>query len=335
LEPVDESFLEGLGAHRIPTPVPFLEAGGPANVYALEEDDGFTLFDSACGTDEGLLALRAGLTARGLDLKRLKRIVVSHGHVDHYGNAQTLAEETGAQVFVHPHDLEKVCGEGRWFKQLEKQLPYFLHLGVPEPTLQAMLEVAKRNRAYSRQVDRARVEPLAEGQRFAFRRFEATVLHMPGHTPGLVCLWVPEQKLLFADDHMLAKVSPNPVLDLTLGYGDTKFKSLVSYCQSARRAMAMEIDCVLPGHGEAFKGHVALLQSLFDFYAARQQRLLKRLSERGPQTLHELIPAVFPRVDVARMYLMLSEVMGNIEMLEVDGKVKRVDGADVLRFALA
>jgi glyoxylase-like metal-dependent hydrolase (beta-lactamase superfamily II) len=332
VEPVDESFLTGLGVHRIPTPVPFLEAGGPANVYALEEDDGFSLFDCACGTDEGQAALRAGLKARGFAIEKLKRIVISHGHVDHYGNAQTLAEESGCELYVHPHDVEKVCGEGRWFKTLEREMPYFVHLGVPEPTLHAMLELTKRGRAYARQVDKARVKPLSEGQRFRFRHFEAEVLHMPGHTPGLVCLWLPQAKVLLADDHMLAKVSPNPVLDLTLGNADTKFKALVSYCKSAQRAMAMEIDCVLPGHGEAFRGHRALLESLLQFYAARQQRILKRLEEKGPQTVHELIAAVFPRVDLGRMYLMLSEVLGNVEVLEDAGKVKRVDAPDAVRF---
>ena len=96
--------------------------------------------------------------------------------------------------------------------------------------------------------------------------------------------------------------------------------------------MAMDIDCVLPGHGEAFKGHRALLESLLSFYAARQARLLKRLEEKGPLTVFELIGAVFPRIDVGRMYLMLSEVMGNVEVLEASGKVKRVDAPDALRF---
>ena len=120
MTPVDESFLSGLGIHRIPTPVPFIEAGGPANAYAIEDvGGGFTLFDCACGTDEGLQALRDGLHARGLKVKELNRIVVSHGHVDHYGNAQTLSEESGCEVFCHAHDLEKVCGHGRWYRQLE------------------------------------------------------------------------------------------------------------------------------------------------------------------------------------------------------------------------
>jgi glyoxylase-like metal-dependent hydrolase (beta-lactamase superfamily II) len=328
---VDESFLAPLGIHRIETPVPFVEAGGPANAYALEDaGGGFTLFDCACGTEEGFEALTSGLKERGLALEGLNRIVVSHGHVDHYGNAQRLIDLTGCELWVHPHDLEKVCGEKRWFNQVEGSLDYFVDLGVPESVLRAMLAIAKKGPPAARQVDRDKVHPLHEGQRLTFNRFEATVLHMPGHTPGLVCLWVEGHKLLFADDHLLAKVSPNPLLDLTLGTGDTKFKALVSYYQSARRAHAMELDCVLPGHGEAFTGHRELLTSLFEFYAARQQRLLKRL-EAGPATLYELVPVVFPRLGMGRMFLMLSEVLGNLEVLEADGRVRR-EGRNPVRF---
>ncbi len=330
---VDESFLPSLGIHRIATPVPFIEAGGPANAYALEDlGGGFTLFDCACGTPEGLQALREGLASRGLDVKELNRIIVSHGHVDHYGNAQTLAEESGCEVFVHPHDREKICGEGRWFRQLEKSWAYFVRLGLPDATLNAMLEGAKKNRPYARPVDRARVKDLAAGDRLQFKLFDAEVLHLPGHTPGLVCLHVASRRLLFADDHVLAKVSPNPLLDLSLGEtDDTKFKALVSYYASARRVKAMELDCLLPGHGEAFKGHVELLEGLFSFYTARQNRIMKRLGS-GPATVYELVPAVFPRVDIGRMYLMLSEVMGNVEVMEEAGELERFDEDGVLRF---
>ncbi|MBL8953248.1 MAG: MBL fold metallo-hydrolase [Myxococcaceae bacterium] len=333
---VDEAFLPGVGIHKIPTPVPFMEAGGPANAYALEDvGGGFSLFDCGCGTDEGLAALREGLASRGLEVKHLNRVIVSHGHVDHYGNAQTLAEESGCEVFVHPHDLEKIVGEGRWYRQLEKSWGYFLRLGVPEATLNAMLDGAKRSRPYARPVDRARVKTLAGGDALQFKYFDAKVLHLPGHTPGLVCLHVEKRKLLFADDHVLAKVSPNPLLDLSLGEtDDTKFKALVSYYRSARAVKAMELECLLPGHGEAFKGHVELLEGLFQFYELRQNRIMKRLGSE-PATVYELVSAVFPRVDIGRMYLMLSEVMGNVEVLEERGELERFEEGGRLKLRAA
>jgi glyoxylase-like metal-dependent hydrolase (beta-lactamase superfamily II) len=331
---VDETCLAGLGIHRIPTPVPFVEAGGPANAYAIEDlGGGFTLFDCACGTDEGLAALRNGLIASGLDVKRLNRIIVSHGHVDHYGNAQTLSEETGCEIFVHPHDLPKVIGEGRWYRQLEGSWPYFVkELGVADATLNAMLEGSKRSRNYARPVERHRVKLLSPSELLQFKLFDARVMHLPGHTPGLVCLYVERHKLLFADDHVLARVSPNPLLDLSLGLdAKTKFKALVSYYASARAVRDLELDCVLPGHGEAFKGHRELLDNLFVFYAGRQERIMKRLGA-SPATIYELVPAVFPRVDIGRMYLMLSEVLGNVEVLEDAGRVQRFDDGPVTRF---
>ena len=43
--------LTRLGVHRIPVPVPFPEAGGPANVYVIEEEGGgVALFDAGIGT---------------------------------------------------------------------------------------------------------------------------------------------------------------------------------------------------------------------------------------------------------------------------------------------
>ena len=145
--PVDESFLKGLGVYRIPVPVPFVEAGGPANVYVLENaDDTLTLFDCGIATDEARAALKQGFEDRGLDRTKIRTLIVSHGHIDHYGNAQEISEETGAPIWVHPADLEKICGDGRWNRQLEKSYPYFLRLGVPLATLDKMLDIAKNDR---------------------------------------------------------------------------------------------------------------------------------------------------------------------------------------------
>ena len=55
-------FLASLGISRIPLPVPFADAGGPVNVYALEDEGGWALFDCGIGTAEGEAALRAGAT---------------------------------------------------------------------------------------------------------------------------------------------------------------------------------------------------------------------------------------------------------------------------------
>ncbi|MEW5742454.1 MAG: MBL fold metallo-hydrolase [Myxococcota bacterium] len=325
--PVDERFLSSLGIHRIPVPVPFLEAGGPVNAYAILDEDGrWTLFDTGVGTPDGLSALRGGAAEAGVDLRRLSRIIVSHGHVDHYGNAQTLSEESGAKVQVHPADLSKVLGQERFSALLERHRGYFLTaLGVPESVVDEMTAAAAKSKPVSRAVERTRVELLAPGTRLRFKHFDGVLQHYPGHTPGLMCLHAPQERLFFADDHLLARVSPNPLLDLSQGEGETKFLALVRYLESAKAVHALELAAVLPGHGPSFHGHRALLDGLFDFYERRQEKLLARLAS-APASVFELLEVLFPRRDVPRLVLMLSEVLGNLEVLEGRGRVQRVPG---------
>lgn len=330
-----DDSLRALGIHRIEVPVPFLEAGGPANAYAIEDADGrYTLFDTGIGTTDGIMALRAGASAAGVDLRALSRIVISHGHLDHFGNAQLLSEESGAKVYVHDHDREKVIGDARFAALLRKHRGYFSSLGVPVEVLDQMQAAADASPSKIRYLEPERLHAVREGETLDFKHFSVTVKHLPGHTPGLVCLWAERQRVFFADDHVLARVSPNPVLDLSQGEGETKFRALSRYLEGARWVRGLELEMVLPGHGPAFTGHQALLDGLFSFYERRQSKLLARLSQ-GAASVYELLPALFPRRDLPRLVLMLSEVLANVEVLEDAGRVRVAERGDVVRYAVA
>ncbi len=314
--------------------MPFADAGGPVNVYALEDEDGWALFDCGIGTQEGEAALRAGAREHGIDLRRCTRLFVSHGHVDHYGLAQTLSEESGARVFIHPADGPKAVGPDGWDIRAPLYRAFLLRAGVPEEHLERLSAMGRFSGKYSRRIDPERVSPLSAGQRFKFRHFEAEVLHLPGHTPGLVCLWDSAHRLLFADDHVLARTSPNPFLEVL---GDKPFRTgraLVHYFASIRRVMALDVDWVLPGHGEPFQDVRALLERLFGFYARRQDKLLEAM-DGGADTAFAFTQALFGPHDGPRLYLTLSEVVGNLEVMEDEGRVQRRDVEGLERWARA
>lgn len=326
--PIDDATFLPLGIRRLEIPVPFIEAGGPANVYAIEDADGrWSLFDTGIGTPEGVAALRAQASEHGVDLKRLSRIVVSHGHLDHFGNAQQLSEESGARVFVHQADAAKIRGEQRYSTELVKHRAYYeTQTGVPGELLEELSTRRAQSREQTRYVDAERIGLVNDGEVLHFKHFDATVKHLPGHTPGLICLHAEAKRLFFADDHVLARVSPNPVLDLSQGEGETKFRALVSYLQGATWVRNLELDAVLPGHGPAFHGHRELLDGLFGFYEKRQRRILDALE--APKSVYEVLPAIFPRRDAARLMLMISEVLANLEVMEDARRVQRVSSAD-------
>jgi glyoxylase-like metal-dependent hydrolase (beta-lactamase superfamily II) len=318
--PEGEAVLRALGIHRLPMPVPFPDAGGPVNAYAIEDGrGGVLLFDTGIGTPEGVAALNAGAAGAKVDLRRCTQVVVSHGHVDHFGNAQLLSEQSGAPVRIHPGDMEKVVGEDVWEARAPTYTAFLRRQGVPEDQLPRLVAIGRHTGKYSRRVDPARVRPLTEGEQLRAGKARLDVLHLPGHTPGLVCLWDAQHRLLFADDHLLARISPNPFLEL-LDERTTR-RALVQYLHSIARIRALDVEWVLPGHGAPFQGHRAAIDSLLRFYLRRQEKLLEVLAG-GPRTPVELSHALFGPQEGARLYLTLSEVVGNLEVLEDAGRVR-------------
>jgi glyoxylase-like metal-dependent hydrolase (beta-lactamase superfamily II) len=324
--------LAALGVTRVPVPVPFVEAGGPANVYVIEEaDGGLALFDAGIGTKEGREALLAGFRALGRSLGEVRRIFISHGHIDHYGYARAAQEESGASVYCHPRDQGKVTGRGRSPHSLELYAAYLERLGAPRELLGHVRVHFQDVQRMARPLES--VEPLLEGDRLRFARFSAEVMHLPGHTPGLVCLWAAEERVLFSDDHLLERVSPNPLLDLE-GKAEPEHKALCAYLRSTQRVRQLPVALVAPGHGEPFAGHAEVIDRLLHFYDRRQALLLDLLRE-GAATPAGLAPRVFPRAKPTQLYLVLSEVMGNLEVLEERGKVFRQEHGGRIFFSAA
>ncbi len=330
-----EQDLAALGIWRIPVPIPFVQAGGPVNVYLLEEEDGgLCLFDSGLGSEPARAALDEGLRRLGRRHEEVRRIVVSHGHVDHYGNAQNVVERAGGAVPVYAHaaDIGKIAESGpRWRDRMAHYGAFFVRLGVPPEVLAALAEESGRGQRLARRVREVRA--VGEGERLRLRRFEGELLHMPGHTPGLLCLWIPEHRIFLADDHLLEKVSPNPVIELGPDGEDGFFRPLASYLASVARLRALDVELVLPGHGPPFGDHRRVIDRLVAFYATRQARILELLAE-GPRSAWEVTAALFPRARPGDAFLAVSEAVANLEVLEDGGQVTREEDRGVARFRL-
>jgi glyoxylase-like metal-dependent hydrolase (beta-lactamase superfamily II) len=328
-----EADLADLGVFRIPIPVPFPQAGGPVNVYLVEEaGGGLLMFDAGLGSPEATAALEAGFRRLGRRFDEVRRIVVSHGHVDHYGGARFAEERHGGEipVYVHPADAAKIAEDGwRWRDRQPLFAAHLARLGVPADVLAAVAREGERGFGLARRVRATR--PIGEGEVLRMRHLALRVLHMPGHTPGLLCLHDEERRLFFSDDHLLERVSPNPLIELGPAGEEGLFKPLLAYVASARRTRALDLDLVLPGHGPPFSGHRAVIDRLLGFYEKRQARI-RELLDRGPATAWEISRALFPSARPADAFLTMSEATANLEALEARGEATRalVDG--VYRF---
>jgi len=332
---MQEHDLRDLGIFRIPLPIPFPQAGGPVNAYVIEEEGGLLLFDPGLGTAPSQAALAEGLAQTGHGFEEVTRIILSHGHLDHFGAAAWVTEKIGRgiHISIHGADADKVLQSGTdWPPLINRNAGYLKRLGVPLPTIGETATRIGRNAAFGRRL--AHVTPLLPGDRFRCKHATLEVHPMPGHTPGLCCLYERNHRLLFSADHLLERVSPNPLIDLRPDGEPSSFRPLVSYFESLERVRSLAVDLVLPGHAAPFDTCIDVMDSLHAFYQRRQAKIIEIL-ERGPRTAYEVMRELFFSSDGFELILMISEILGNIEVLEKRGEVVREEEAECILFRTA
>lgn len=160
------------------------------------------------------------LTRHGLNVRA---VLVTHAHIDHVGGLQKVHQATGAPVLMHPEDLEL-------YRDLEGQAA---RIGLRAP---AKVEVDGL---------------LREGDTLRWGRYQAHILHTPGHTRGSVSLYLPSKLVqekavepgkLFAGDTLFAG---------SIGRTDLwggSFEEIMRSIHSKLLALPDE-TLVYPGHG--------------------------------------------------------------------------------------
>lgn len=154
--------------------------------------------------------LEREIDARGV---AVQAILNTHGHFDHVGGNAYLAN-LNAPLGIHPADraLLEEGGGAAWFD--------VAYVPSPSPTLE-----------------------LTDGKALTFGDLRLEVIHTPGHTPGSICLHVPQERALFTGDTLFA----GSVGRTDLPGGDAR-----ALTESLKRLLTLPEDTTIyPGHGSA------------------------------------------------------------------------------------
>jgi len=300
--------------HPITLPTPF--PVGPVHVYLLGGSP-LTLVDTGPRTEEALEELEARLSELGHRLEDLEQIVITHSHADHYGLAATLVQRCGATVAAHSLCARRMERDGRggglrWYARLMRAA------GVP---VAALLKAAGGVRHVTGCSDPVVASSaLSDGDVLTVGGTRWQILHLPGHSAGLICLYDPETRLLLGSDHLIKHISSNAIIEPPEPGTEERRKPLVEYWESLHRVEAMEVDLVLSGHGDPVADHRALIGRRFKFYSRRLDRM-RRVLAQGPQTIWGLVQEIFPGLSGIDTFLSVSEILGHLDVLEEYGDV--------------
>ena len=214
-EPDEQELLERAaeqGIHRLAIPTPFMV--GRVNAYLIE-DSPLTLVDSGPNSGKALDELEQALAARGHTIEEIELLVITHQHIDHFGLAAILARRSGAEVAAlaplgpYLHDYRQAAElDDRYAERT-----MLLH-GIPADVVTALRAVSASFRAWGSAVEVSR--PLSDGEELHLRDRTLRVLHRPGHSPSDTVLWDSDREMLIAGDHLLARISSNPLVSRPL-----------------------------------------------------------------------------------------------------------------------
>lgn len=208
---------------------------GPVHCYTAEINGDLVLFDTGPPTDEAKQYLQ-----KNLDLDRLKYVIVTHCHIDHYGLVNWLEHETDAAIYLPFRDHLKITHHT---ERLELMYDLLLQIGF-EP---AFLE------GFRISMDDGTVfPPLPENFKIIEedlpQQLGLTALPCPGHSQSDIVLIGADWAI--TGDVMLQGIFQTPLLDVDLLTGK-RFQNYVAYCESLAKLVTLRDKKILPGHRES------------------------------------------------------------------------------------
>ncbi|HVF65019.1 MAG TPA: MBL fold metallo-hydrolase [Casimicrobiaceae bacterium] len=318
------------GIWRLTMPLPF--ALDHINLWLIEDGEGFTLVDTGYG-DEATRTIWREVENTMLATRPLRRIIVTHYHPDHAGNAQWLAQRFDVPVAMSAGEyltghavLAQAAGYG-----VEDSCALFMAHGVDGDYLDAMRQRGNRYRAGVPEFP-SRHRRIYPNDAIAIGGRRWHVIPGYGHSPDHVALHDPQGRVLISGDMLLPRISTN----VSVWPSDPESDALGRFLDSLRAFEPLPDDTlVLPSHGEPFRGPRARVTQLREHHAARLAELLDAVhGNDAPMSAAELVPILFKRkLDVQQRFFAVGEAIAHLNHLVAQRKLERRLEGGSIRFA--
>jgi glyoxylase-like metal-dependent hydrolase (beta-lactamase superfamily II) len=306
-------------AARIELPTPFRI--GTVNAFLLDGQP-LTLVDTGPRWAPSLEALEHGLAEHGRRIEDLELVLLTHQHCDHVGLAATVRRRSGARIAAVA-SLGTVLAdyEGSVAAEDDFAVEVMHRYGVEQAAIDAIYRLSKSYWEYGESVEVD--ETLVEGDEIRAGDRRLRVLARPGHSPTDTIFLHEPLALAFTGDHLLPRVSSNPVIHRPPGKGgiEERGSTLASYLDSLQKTAALELASIQPGHGAPDGDPRDLIAARFRHHEERKETIAGLIAE-GSVTVPALAATLWGDIDDSQIYLAVSEVIGHTDLLIAEGRIR-------------
>jgi glyoxylase-like metal-dependent hydrolase (beta-lactamase superfamily II) len=320
LPPVDQ-VRPGLWSVPVPMPSNSLRY---VFVYVFETDGGLFLVDVGWNTDDAYASLCDGIGQLGASIGDVSGMLVTHIHPDHYGLAGRVREASGAWVALHPADAALI--HDRYDEPdalLDRVQSMMRRMGAPADEVEGLSTASMPVRGY---VDAARPDVLLEdGARPEVPGWDLTAIWTPGHSPGHLCFWEGNRRLMLSGDHVLPRITPNIPFHPQAG-----MNPLGDFLDSLEKLRPYDAVEVLPAHEHRFVGLQSRLDGLEHHH---QQRFLEATTAiaEGVTTAWDIASRLhwsrsWDSIEGFMRRAAVAEALAHLRALEERGVVREIMG---------
>ena len=328
--PPGETIEVAPGVHWLSMPLPFQL--DHINLWLLQDQDGWTVVDTGIGNAD-TRALWERIFSR---FQNVKRVILTHYHPDHAGNAAWICERFGVEMWATQGEYltaHAVRSSGAGYTS-DAVLAVFKKNGLAEERIDGMAAIRGNNR-YSALVPEFphSYRRIIEGDtvRIGGRDWKAIIGH--GHAPEHLSLFCAPLNTVIAGDMLLSTISTN----VSVWSIDPQGDPLRLFLESIARYRELPGDVlVLPSHGKPFRGAHTRVEQLEKHHQARLGELKQALAMK-PQAAADLLGVLFRRpLDAHQTFFAMGEAIAHLHYLYYAGEAGRTVGTDgVMRYATA
>jgi glyoxylase-like metal-dependent hydrolase (beta-lactamase superfamily II) len=326
--PPGETIEVAPGIHWLSMPLPFQL--DHINLWLLQDEAGWTVVDTGIG-DEKTRALWEKLFQR---FHPVSRVIVTHYHPDHAGNADWICRRFGVPMWTTQGEYltaHAVRSSSAGYTS-DAVLSVFKVNGLPAERATAMTSPRGHNR-YAALVPEFpfSYRRIIEGDKVRIGRNDWQAIIGHGHAPEHLSLFSSALNTVIAGDMLLSTISTN----VSVWSIDPEGDPLRLFLESIARYRGLPEDVlVLPSHGKPFRGAHVRVEQLEKHHEARFRELRQALGE-APRSAGELLGLLFRRpLDNHQTFFAMGEAIAHLHYLYYAGQARRAIGPDgVMRYA--
>lgn len=301
------------------------------NLYLIEDTDGWYIIDTGIRGQE-TQDLWLDIISNELGGKPVKRIICTHMHPDHTGQAGFLFNHCEVPLMMSHGEYYQARSMGNMMRDVGNwQMSAYYRLAGIEP---AFLEQLRDMR--SSFTPEAEDQPfpgsymrLTDGDILDIGANQWQVMVGSGHSPEHVCLYAKDLRILIAGDQILPVITSNVSVHGTEPEANPMDNWLTSH-ERFKSLLPHDI-LVLPAHNLPFYGVQTRLQQLIDHHEDRMLILEEQCVE--PQVAVDLLPYLFNRkLEGMTKIMALGECIAHLHCLMGRNRIERREQDGVYQY---